>query len=487
MTGQANPPEASRRNCPAVYLLLAAAIAGAAVMALEVLAGRTMAPVIGTGSAAWSALLVVALGSLATGNLLGGLLASRASAGAIASWALSMTAAATVALAAFYRPAMLWAGQLGLVQGAIAAALTGQFVPMLLLGAVSPAILAAVHAGRSPGWWAGAVLACGSAGGVAGALGVGLAGLPELGIGRCYLAIAAVLGLAALPLILRQRRWLCGLLVVLTLVMAGWQWRARAEPAVFHSRLGQIEVRQGPDGCLLLIDGLPQSAWRGPLERWDGLRHGYLLEAAMLLADRPRDALVIGLGAGLAPRLLEAHGVRCQSVELDEAVAAIAQRELGFTGPVAVADGRAYLAHTDAQWDLIVLDVCTSDRLAMHLFTVESMSLLQRRLSPGGLLAIQFIGDDGEWSASLDTTVRHVFGQALVLAPRADMGAVGPRWLFTANRPLPPPEVLDASGSKQPWRVVQSGGQGHLLTDDRFPAETAWARVARLWRHTYGQ
>lgn len=487
MTTQEDRPEASRRDRPGASLLLANAVAGAAVMALEVLAGRTMAPAIGTGSAAWSALLAVALGSLAAGNLLGGLLASRTPAGAIASWALAMTAAAAVALAASYKFAMHWAGGLGLVQGAYAAALAGQFVPMLLLGAVSPAIVAAARAGRSSGRWAGAVLASGSAGGIVGALAVGLAALPELGIGRCYLAIAGVLGLAAVPMILRQKRWLCGLVVMSVLVAACWQWRARAEPGVIHSPLGQIEIRQGPDGCLLLIDGLPQSAWRGPLEQWDGLRQGYLLEAAMLLADRPRDALVIGLGAGLAPRLLEAHGVRCQSVELDGAVAEIARRELGFTGPVAVADGRAYLAHTDAQWDLIVLDVCTSDRLAMHLFTIEAMRLLQQRLSPDGVLAIQFIGDDGEWSASLGTTVRHVFGQALVLAPQADIGVVGPRWLFTANRPLPPPELLDPPGSRLPWRVVQSGAHGRLLTDDHFPAEAAWARVAQLWRRSYVQ
>jgi len=487
MTTQTDRPEESRRDRPTAYLLLASAIAGAAVMALEVLAGRTMAPAIGTGSAAWSALLAVALGSLAAGNLLGGLLASRASAGAIACWALTMTAVAAVAFATSYKPVMHWASELGVVQGAIAAAMAGQSVPMLLLGAVSPAIVAAARTGRSSGRWAGAVLASGSAGGIIGALAVGLAALPALGIGRSYIAVAGVMGLAAVPMILRHKRWLCGLVVMLVLAGAGWQWRAMAEPTVIHSALGQIEVRQGPDGCLLLIDGLPQSAWREPLQQWDGLRHGYLLEAALLLAPRTRDALVIGLGAGLAPRLLEAHGVRCQSVELDAAVADVARRELGFTGSVTVADGRAYLARTDAEWDLIVLDVCTSDRLAMHLFTVESMRLLKRRLSPGGVLAVQFIGDDGKWSASLDTTVRHVFGQALVLAPQADIGVVGPRWLFAGNRSLPPPEVLDAPGSKPPWLVVQSDGPGRLLTDDHFPAETAWARVAHIWRRSYGQ
>ena len=58
------------------YYLLIAAAAGAAVLALEVLAARTMAPALGSGPVSWSALLAVALGTLAVGNLAGGLLSA---------------------------------------------------------------------------------------------------------------------------------------------------------------------------------------------------------------------------------------------------------------------------------------------------------------------------------------------------------------------------------------------------------------------------
>jgi predicted membrane-bound spermidine synthase len=467
------------------YLLLLAAFAGAGVMALEVLAGRIMAPAIGTGSMAWSALLAVALGSLAAGNLISGFLKDRIPAYDIAGWALTLTAAASIVLGALYKPAMHWAAQFNGAAGAITAALIGQLVPMLFLGVVSPAIVSTVT-GQGARRWAGSVLAFGSIGGIAGALVIGLATLPALGLARSYAVVAGVLCLAVLSESIHRRRWSRLGTIAIVLIAAGCLWGARRDPAVIQSPLGQIEFHNGPDGRLLLFDGLPQSAWRGLVAPWDGLHHGYLMEAALIFGGKPHDALIIGLGAGLAPRLLEAHGVKCLSVELDKAIADVARQETGYRGEIVVADGRAYLARTDAEWDLIVMDVCTSDRLAMHLFTIEAMQLLRQRLSDRGVLAVQFIGDNGEWSASIAATVKRVFGEAILLAPAADIGPIGPRWLFAGRAGLPPAETIEAEEFSSLWRVIEPSAAGRLLTDDHFPAEIAWAGVARTWRQYYG-
>ena len=97
------------------YLLMVSAVGGAAVLGLEVLAARAMAPAIGSGSAAWSSLLAVALGTLAAGNLLGGFLADRASALAILAWSLVLAAVAVVGLSQVYPPAMRCAAGASLV------------------------------------------------------------------------------------------------------------------------------------------------------------------------------------------------------------------------------------------------------------------------------------------------------------------------------------------------------------------------------------
>ena len=225
-----------------------------------------------------------------------------------------------------------------------------------------------------------------------------------------------------------------------------------------------------------------------------------LLELALALGRPIRHCLVIGLGGGLAPRLLEAHNLKCESVEIDPQILRLARREFGFAGRCTIADGRRFLAHTDLTWDLIFLDVCTSEQLALHLFTVEALQAARRRLTEGGILAVQFIGDDGPWSASVLRTVEHVFGRAVCLAPPGTDGLVGPRWIFASPQPLPPaPQPADLArcnpfppGPRQPtfqppvpWRIVRVGAPGRLCTDDHFPAEHDWHRTAIRWRRSH--
>ena len=208
--------------------------------------------------------------------------------------------------------------------------------------------------------------------------------------------------------------------------------------------------------------------------------------------DRPtvRTALIAGLGGGLAPRLLAMHGIECESVEIDPVVIEIARREFAFTGRVTPGDGRAVLSLQNHQYDLIFLDVCTGDRLPWHSFTIEALRLVRKRLTPNGILAIQFIGDDGPWSASLVRTAEAVFGQrhGILLAPAVYRNSIGPRWFFIAHdAPVHLPTKDVSLGHPMHWRRIEPSCTGALLTDDHFPAELAWARTARQWRAVCGQ
>ena len=150
------------------YALLVSAVAGAVVLALEVLAARTMAPVVGSGPVSWSALLATALGMLAVGNLLGGYWCGRGSAHGTIAWALTIAAAYLTVLSYGYGPALRWAAEQPLVVGEIIAALLVQGVPVTMLGTIPPVILHHGHDGNAH--WAALVLAAGSGGGILGAL-----------------------------------------------------------------------------------------------------------------------------------------------------------------------------------------------------------------------------------------------------------------------------------------------------------------------------
>jgi spermidine synthase len=329
------------------------------------------------------------------------------------------------------------------------------------------------------------VLAAGSSGGVAGALATGLLLVPGLGLARSLLALAALLAVAAAPAICRGRCWLAAILLLGSLAASAWCWERQGQNRVVESLYGQLEVRTSEIATTLRIDGLPQTGLPKRLAPGGALEYGYLLELSLAMRPGTRTALVVGLGGGLAPKILGMHGVNCRSIEIDPAVVEIARREFQFKDDVVVGDGRAILARDETRYGLVFLDACTADRLPWHLFTLEAMQLLRSRLCADGLLVIQFVGDDGAWSASLVRTVATAFGQGhcTLLAPAAEHGPVGPRWLFVGRDRWPePPSEWASRGRSASWRNLALPDTGLLLTDDHFTAELAWAKTARRWR-----
>ena len=468
--------------------LWAAAVAGAAVLALEVLAARLMAPVLGSGSVSWAALLAVALGGLAVGSLFGGRLTSRASPPVALAWSLAVAAVYLVFLSQSQYALLRWVAGADLIVAELLAALVIQAVPLIALGAATPVVL---HAGRDAnGRWAGTVLAAGSGGGIVGALAAGLFLLPALGIERSLLALAAVVAGAAVPVAFCGRARFAALVALGTIGIAVWCWARHSSTGVVESYYGQLEVRTSEIDKTLTIDGLPQTGLPRRLAAGEALEYGYLLEVSLAVRPEAKSALVVGLGGGLAPNVLARRGVKCQAVEIDPAVIEIARREFAFAGDVATGDGRAVLERSETRYDLIFLDACTADRLPWHLFTLEALRLVERRINADGILVIQFIGDDGPWSASLVNTVRTAFGatsnRCLLLAGRMDRSPVGPRWLFVGKNGLPQLPGGFAANHSRSWRRLPLPDDGALLTDDHFAAEWAWAAAARHWRSVYG-
>ena len=442
------------------YYLVVSVIAGAAVLALEVLAVRATAPALGSGSATWAALLATALATLAAGNLLGGFWSERAGGNAAIVWPLAIAAADLVVFSQVHGLVLRWAAEGPLLLGVSIAAAATQAVPLAMLGIMTPIILKSGrnHSGR----WAGIVLAAGCGGGIAGALATGLLLLPGVGLTRSYLCVGLLLAGTALPGVWAERRWASGLLLVISLALAAWCW-GRPRDGVVESLYGQLEVRDSALTRLLLIDGLPQTAMPEGLTPGEALRQGYLLEIALTMRPGTQTALVVGLGAGLAPRILGMYGLSCESIEIDPAVVEIARSRFGFKGSVIVGDGRAVLSRDDRSFDLIFLDICTTDRIAWHLLTVEAMHLMRDRLTPDGVLAIQFIGDDGSWSASVVQTVAAAFGRerCLLLAPAPSVRPVGLRWVFAVREGSPALDHESASGTHPAWRQLAAHGHVH--------------------------
>ncbi|KAL8283388.1 hypothetical protein RQP46_005798 [Phenoliferia psychrophenolica] len=112
---------------------------------------------------------------------------------------------------------------------------------------------------------------------------------------------------------------------------------------------------------------------------------------------RSEKALIIGLGAGLAARSFEMHGVKTTIVEIDPVVYEFATEYFGVTKPtggVALEDARVFLSReSKVRYDYIIHDVFTGGTVPSTLFTSEFWTLTKSRLLPTGIVAINFAGN----------------------------------------------------------------------------------------------
>jgi spermidine synthase len=160
------------------------------------------------------------------------------------------------------------------------------------------------------------------------------------------------------------------------------------------SRYAELSVLQRDDGSrLLLMDGTTQNWVAG--EGFDRSLFEYSDVIASHLSQYPsssRNALVLGLGAGVFPKNLKALGWSVDTVEINPAVPMIARDYFNFdpTLPVYIQDGRSFLEEARAnnkRYGLIVLDVANGGGQPAHLFNIEAFQLMHDLLEEDGVLA----------------------------------------------------------------------------------------------------
>jgi spermidine synthase len=140
------------------------------------------------------------------------------------------------------------------------------------------------------------------------------------------------------------------------------------------------------------------------------LRFEYLraLFASYLVCERPQDVLIVGLGGGGMVHFLQKFDptVRIDAVEIDPLVVELADKYFGVrtSGNVNVvtADGLAFIAEGDKQYDVIYMDAflkpsaeTDATGAPLELRTQEFYRQMQARLKPGGAVAFNINPHEG--------------------------------------------------------------------------------------------
>ena len=461
----------------------------AAVLVLEILAGRLVAPYVGVSLETYTGIIGTVLAGIAVGSWTGGWLADRRDPRRL----LGPTLLAAGGTALLVPPIISTLGPSvaangGGPAGIVTLAVAAFVLPTALLSAVSPmAAKLRLASTAETGVVVGGLSAAGTAGALVGTFVTGfvlVAALPTRPIVVGLGAVLAATGLVVSGRLGRRPRpgVLAGLVIAVGLAQAA---PSPCQQETAYYCITVLADPERPSGRVLLLDNLRHSYV--DLSDPTYLEFRYIrLFRDVVDATTPSgslDALHIGGGGFTFPRLLAATrpGTTSTVLELDPDVVAVARNRLGLeTGPqlsVRTGDARLNIADERTEgFDVVVGDAFGGLSIPWHLATKEMLSEIDRVLRPGGVYVLNVI-DAGprKLVRAVLATLNVVFDHVVLVAPPT--GPAGNHVLVASKKPIVIDDVARGDGLVVAGPAVDRFvGGTRALTDDHAPADQLLTR-----------
>jgi spermidine synthase len=406
------------------YLYCTAAITGAAIMIVEILGAKMLAPYIGTSHFVWTAQIAVTLVALAAGYYAGGRLVDRSpQPGPLYLW-ITVAAAYLCLAVLVVEPVAYWCLKFSLPIGSLLASAFLFFIPLSLLAMVGPffvRLLTVAVAGV--GGSVGRLTAISTIGSFIGTILIGYVLIPFLSNSlTMFLTAAVLMAISAAYLFVWSRKGRAVLLLIsaagLGLGFAGVHadqhknFGTMEELQRRNSYFGLLQVLQQREGTrrIYLNDYLTQNTYDTRQKKSISMFTYMLYGLSRAYTPALEDVLCIGLGIGIVPRQLAQDGSRVDVVEINPAVVPIAERYFDLEPKrlnIHYGDGRFFVNQSQpAKYDAIILDAFLGDSCPSHLMTREAFTAMRRILKPQGVLVINTF-------CELDPTEEDFFGASL--------------------------------------------------------------------------
>lgn len=509
-------PSGSSR-VPVWFLLLVAAFNGAAVLILQIVGGKLLAPYLGSSHYVWTAQILTTLVALVLGYELGGRLADRLVPLGVLFGCLTGAALWMAAVLPFTESIAYFALRWNLAIASLAASLGLFFVPLALLAITVPFLLrrlavTATHLGRL----AGSLSAMSTLGSVAGALLAGLWLVPKMqNVASLHLIAAALAILSCVYWMICERSALKSVVPVLAaaLVIVGGWFGIRPLTQSSFKNWTELERRNSPFGLMQVVraHATPQIAllndflMQNSCDATNGqslLAFTYL-EHQLTRAYRSNvhSVLVIGMGVGSVPTAFAKDGARVTAVEINPEYVDLGQKYFFLDTnlfDIVIGDGRHFVHRTTNRYDAVILDAFLGDSPPSHLMTREAFTSVKEVLNDGGLFVMNCFGDfaltpDDFFLASMEKTLGTVFrsvrmhstsnGNVIIVSSTVeDMQMVRPPSLARVH-PFKLKEVRKGFDSL----ITTDPTHGLVLTDDFNPVDVRDARNRELIRRSMAE
>lgn len=467
----------------------------AAVLVVEIVALRLLAPYLGLTLETSTMVIGIALTAIALGSWLGGRIADQVDPRRLIGPSLGVSGAVVALTPAVLRSTAEWAPAMLLL---IAAATI--LVPGALLAAVTPIVTKLrLTSLAETGTVVGRLSGVGTAGAIVGTVLTGFVLVSRLPVSGILIGLGTVLVIGSALVEWRRRGWSSAPALTLVVVAGGLATMVAPGGCDTETKYHCAQVVADPhrsSGRTLVLDGVRHSYV--DIDDPTFLKFAYVRAIAAVVdaafpEGEPLAAHHLGGGGLTLPRYLAATrpGTRSLVSEIDGGLVRINRDQLGL-GPAAgidvrVEDGRLGLRRLDAgSRDLVVGDAFGGVSVPWHLTTLEAMTDIRRVLNADGLYVANLI-DHGRMAfaraeaATLSETFEHV---ALIGEP-ADIGLDptatsegGNLVVLAADRPMNLHAIQKALDARQTgWKIATGDdltswtGDAQVLTDDYAPVD----------------
>jgi spermidine synthase len=498
------------RRLPAPVIGLIVFFTSAAILVLEIVAARLLAPYVGVTLQTYTAIIGVILAGIAGGAWLGGRLADRTNPARLVGPVLmlgGLSALSAIPLLRTFGPKITSTGAPAVI-GLTASVF---LLPAVVLSTVSPLLTKAklTDLGRT-GRTVGGLSALSTAGALVGSFLTGFVLVPHFRsrvivgiVGAALIVMGIVVAMLVRSAAPSSAALVLAAVGVAAAVGAGsveaassWEDPCQMESSYFCASVVP-EPNDASRRLLILDDG-----WHSKVDVDDPeyLEFEYI-RAFRIAIDAWRSppqkirALHIGGGGFTMPRYLKATRPGTDSVvfEVDPKLVKLDQQKLGLVLAddlrTKAGDGRQNLRkQPSASVDLVVGDAFGGQSVPWHLATREVTSDIRRVIAPGGLYVLNVIDNPPlRFIKAEIATVKSVFKHVAVMSfPEVFAGETGANFVIVAaDEPLPLPGLVSAleADVAKTGMVLREGreleefvGDAIVLTDEFGPVDQLFTR-----------
>ncbi len=465
----------------------------AAVLVLEILAGRMMAPYVGVTLETWTGIIGTVLAGISIGAWLGGRLADRYPPRRVLPPVLII--GGILALLTYPMVTLVGPSVNAEPVDIVFLAAVSFFAPAAVLSAVTPTVTKLrLDTLDETGTVVGRLSAIGTAGAIFGTFLAGFVLVAAWPSRTITIILGIILLIAGVATAVKANTATAGLVATAIGLAAVGSTAALATPTTCEYETAyycvNVDIDEDrPSGRLLRLDTLRHSYVDLEDPTYLEFRYAQIFAAVLdsQLPEGAADALSIGGGGFTFPRYVAAThpGGTNTVLELDAAIVDIAVDHLGLDPDsldIRTGDARITLRGTsERSYDVVIGDAFGGPAVPWHLTTREFAEEFAARLRPDGFYVLNLIDYPPLSFARAQTaTLASVFEHVVVIAPPSYLaGEQGGNFVVVASQqPIDLADLETALSGRDSSAVPVAGsavatfiGDAAILTDDHAPVD----------------